>query len=187
MLRVAAQVFLEHGYDRASLNEIAQRLNITKPALYNYFRAKDEILLECYRLGSDQVWASIARIDASTQPGLRKVRHFISDYASLMTRDFGMCLVRVDDRVLRPEDRSKVRGEKRKIEETLRRYLADGIADGSIRSCDTKFAALIIFGALNGIGQWFDASGKVSATTLASRFTDELTASLVVSTSGGNA
>ena len=27
------------------------RLNITKPALYHYFRNKEEVLLECYRLG----------------------------------------------------------------------------------------------------------------------------------------
>ena len=46
------QLFLEQGYHRATLNEVAERLNITKPALYNYFRGKDEILFECWAIGA---------------------------------------------------------------------------------------------------------------------------------------
>ena len=33
------------------MNDVAERLNITKPALYHYFNNKEDILLECYRLG----------------------------------------------------------------------------------------------------------------------------------------
>ena len=180
VLRAAAALFLELGYDRASLNEVAHRLNITKPALYNYFRSKDEILLECYRLGYERVRAGIAAADASTQPGLAKVRRFIHDYASLMTEDFGMCLVRVDDRVLAPEDRARIRAEKRRTDEALRRYLADGVKDGSIRPCDPKISAFLMFGALHGIGHWFDPAGELSTAALAGRFADELTAGLTV-------
>ncbi|MGD5575228.1 helix-turn-helix domain-containing protein, partial [Xanthomonas citri pv. citri] len=35
VLRAAVQLFLEQGYHRVTLNEVADRLNITKPALYN--------------------------------------------------------------------------------------------------------------------------------------------------------
>ena len=52
VLKTAAQLFLEKSYGRTSLNDVAERLNITKPALYHYFRNKEEILLECYRLGT---------------------------------------------------------------------------------------------------------------------------------------
>ncbi len=52
VLATAAQLFLEQSYSRTSLNDVAERLNITKPALYHYFRNKEEILLECYRLGT---------------------------------------------------------------------------------------------------------------------------------------
>jgi AcrR family transcriptional regulator len=47
VLRTAVALFLEQGYHRVTLNDVAERLNITKPALYNYFRGKDEILFEC--------------------------------------------------------------------------------------------------------------------------------------------
>ena len=52
ILATAAQLFLEKSYGRTSLNDVAERLSITKPALYHYFRNKEQILLECYRLGT---------------------------------------------------------------------------------------------------------------------------------------
>src|SRR4051795_5134295 len=55
VLQTAAQLFLEKSYGRTSMNDVAERLNITKPALYHYFHNKEEILLECYRLGTGMI------------------------------------------------------------------------------------------------------------------------------------
>jgi AcrR family transcriptional regulator len=41
---VALELFAERGYDSTSLREIAERLGITKAAVYYHFRSKDEIL-----------------------------------------------------------------------------------------------------------------------------------------------
>ncbi|MCW2946577.1 MAG: putative transcriptional regulator, TetR family, partial [Actinoallomurus sp.] len=35
---VALELFAEHGYDKTSLREIAERLDVTKAALYYHFR-----------------------------------------------------------------------------------------------------------------------------------------------------
>jgi AcrR family transcriptional regulator len=37
VLQTAAHLFLEQGYRRTSMGELAKRLKITKPALYHYF------------------------------------------------------------------------------------------------------------------------------------------------------
>src|SRR5882757_6915056 len=70
VLRTAVQLFLEQGYHRATLNEVAERLNITKPALYNYFGGKDEILFECWAVGQERVDECIAAINAGGGSGL---------------------------------------------------------------------------------------------------------------------
>ena len=44
ILTVANELFTEQGYEGTSLREIADRLGITKAALYYHFRSKDEIL-----------------------------------------------------------------------------------------------------------------------------------------------
>lgn len=42
--QVALELFAEQGYDKTSLREIAERLDVTKAALYYHFKTKDEIL-----------------------------------------------------------------------------------------------------------------------------------------------
>jgi AcrR family transcriptional regulator len=41
---VAVELFAEQGYDKTSLREIAERLGVTKAALYYHFRSKEEIV-----------------------------------------------------------------------------------------------------------------------------------------------
>jgi AcrR family transcriptional regulator len=45
ILDVALDLFTEQGFDGTSLREIAERLGVTKAALYYHFESKDDILL----------------------------------------------------------------------------------------------------------------------------------------------
>src|SRR5882762_9867044 len=42
--KVALELFAEQGYEKTSLREIAERLGVTKAALYYHFRTKDDIV-----------------------------------------------------------------------------------------------------------------------------------------------
>jgi AcrR family transcriptional regulator len=42
--QVAVELFTEHGYEGTSLREIAERLNVTKAALYYHFKSKEDIV-----------------------------------------------------------------------------------------------------------------------------------------------
>ncbi|HEY1740323.1 MAG TPA: helix-turn-helix domain-containing protein, partial [Acidimicrobiia bacterium] len=44
ILAVASELFTDKGYDATSLREIAERLGITKAALYYHFPSKEDIL-----------------------------------------------------------------------------------------------------------------------------------------------
>ena len=39
----AFDLFGEKGYDGASMNELAERVGIAKPSIYNYFKSKEEV------------------------------------------------------------------------------------------------------------------------------------------------
>src|ERR1700728_4027831 len=43
--QVALELFAEQGYERTSLREIAERLGVTKAALYYHFKSKEDIVL----------------------------------------------------------------------------------------------------------------------------------------------
>ncbi len=48
ILDVALQLFNEQGYDKTSLREIAEQLQVTKAALYYHFERKEDILLQLH-------------------------------------------------------------------------------------------------------------------------------------------
>jgi AcrR family transcriptional regulator len=178
VLNTAVQLFLERSYARTSLNDVADRLKITKPALYHYFRSKEEILLECYRLGTAMIEEILNEIASHCGTGLEKVEAFIYSYANVMTVSFGRCVVRLDDGDLSPEALAEVRTYKRKIDRRLRSFIQEGIEDGSITPCDAKIAAFSIAGAVNSICHWYEPKGDLSAEEIAKQFAHTLTQGL---------
>ena len=178
VLRTAVQLFLEQGYHRTTLNDVADRLNITKPALYNYFGGKDEILFECWAIGNERVDDCINEIASGGGTGLARLRKLIVSYAEVMTTDYGKSLVRFDVRDLTEHNRRIVNTAKRKIDRAFRDYIAEGIADGTIKPCDPKLSAFAIAGSLNWIGHWFQPGGPMTAEAIAEEFAIRLTSGI---------
>jgi AcrR family transcriptional regulator len=175
VLKTASQLFLEKSYGRTSMNDVAERLNITKPALYYYFRNKEEILIECYRLGTGLIEETLNDIAAHCGTGIEKVEAFIYSYANVMTVNYGRCVMRLDDADLSSDALAQVRNYKRKIDRRLRSFVQEGIDDGSITPCDAKIAAFSIAGALNWICHWYEPEGALSAEEVATQFARTLT------------
>lgn len=175
VLRTAVRLFLERGFWRTSLSDIAEQLNITKPALYHYFSNKEEIYLACYRWGISLIKTDLERIRAYHGPGLEKVASFIYTYAIIIAGDFGRCVVRQDDRELSAEARAEVRAYKRDVDLCLRSFIQEGINDGTIRPCDVKITAFSIAGAVNSLAHWFKPDAELSAEEVAAAFAKTLT------------
>lgn len=49
LLNVALQLFIEHGYQGTSMEDIASAAGVTRPIVYNHFGSKDGIYLACLR------------------------------------------------------------------------------------------------------------------------------------------
>jgi AcrR family transcriptional regulator len=178
ILETAAQLFLEKGYGRTSMNDVAERLTITKPALYHYFHNKEEILLECYRWGTGLIEDGLNKIAGDCGTGLEKVDAFIYSYANVLTVNFGRCVMRLDEGDLSSKALAEVRTYKRKIDRRLRSFIQEGIEDGSIMPCDPKLAAFAIAGAVNWICMWYEPAGALSAEEIATQFAQTLTQGL---------
>ena len=79
---VALDLFAERGYDATSLREIAERLGVTKAAVYYHFRTKEEILASLF----DEQLAGIDAIvewARRQEPGVARSREIVRRYAAL--------------------------------------------------------------------------------------------------------
>ncbi|MFD3948244.1 TetR/AcrR family transcriptional regulator [Streptomyces sp. NPDC058579] len=72
---VALELFAEQGYEKTSLREIAERLDVTKAALYYHFKTKEDILIGLFQ---DLTRPMDELIEwAQTQPRTLKTRRSI--------------------------------------------------------------------------------------------------------------
>jgi AcrR family transcriptional regulator len=75
--KVALELFAERGYEKTSLREIAERLGVTKAALYYHFRSKEDIVHSF----TDDYFAEVdALLDwARQQPRTEQARQQVLD------------------------------------------------------------------------------------------------------------
>jgi len=88
---VALDVFADRGYERATMQQIAERLGVTRPALYYHYRSKEDILASVH----EQLASSVDELLewANEQPATRATRReLLKRLAELMSgpwRAFG--------------------------------------------------------------------------------------------------
>lgn len=51
ILNTATELFLEKGYKKSKMTEIARKLGVSKGALYQYYKSKDDLLIEAIKSG----------------------------------------------------------------------------------------------------------------------------------------
>ena len=174
VLHVAAQMFNERGFHATSLDDIAARLNVTKPSLYYYVKNKDAILLACVKKGLDM---TLEGIDASRAAGgnaIDQLRACMRTYAEVVTQPFGMCLIRVGDEEVPEPSRTELRRLKSEIDHAFRRLVEQGVQEGVLAPCDPKMAAFVIAGGLSWIGRWYQPQGAYSADQIIEQCTQLL-------------
>jgi len=59
ILAAASQVFLECGFERASMSMICDRLGVSKATLYHYFTSKEELFYEIVAASTDADFESV--------------------------------------------------------------------------------------------------------------------------------
>ena len=81
--QVALELFAEQGYERTSLREIAERLGVTKAALYYHFKSKEDIV----RSFTEDYFAKVDSLIAwgkDQPPSARSGRELLDRYISIV-------------------------------------------------------------------------------------------------------
>ncbi|TCO62515.1 TetR family transcriptional regulator [Actinocrispum wychmicini] len=155
MMTVAEAVFAERGYAASSMDEIAERVGVSKPMLYEYFGSKEGLLVACIR----QVRAELhdltaeAVIDArSPEDALRKGLITFFRFTDEHRRSWDL-LLRTEAAVVGQaavEEIEAVRQEQTKLHIAL---FSAYMPDADARSLEA--AAEILVGACERLSVWY--------------------------------
>ena len=162
VLKAAAAEFLARGYHETTIDDIASRLKVTKPSVYSYVENKEHILVECSRLGYERLDALLMKIDEEPGSALDRLRALFRGYGEYAMDEFGRCLITLSDRAQERENKEFIRSKRADIQTRVKKLVAAGIEDGSIRPCRASHVSEILVATFNGLHAWFKPSGDLS-------------------------
>jgi len=183
ILRKAAGVFLERGYDGASMEEIARKAGLTKPGLYYHFKSKTELLFAVMTFAMDELERETFATIAKASDAMEKLRTILHTHARLMTREKDRAftlLISTELDALDPEDRRIV---VKRLESYRMLILADLeqlASEGRLRpGVLPPVAAHTLIGMVAWLSFWYRAEGRLPGAAIADCVTEMALASVV--------
>lgn len=174
ILRIAAQLFAQRGYEGTSLDMIAEQMGMHKATLYHYVRSKEEVLYYCLVKSFENLDEVVEKMQDRSIPTLERLRFFATSLAHAQNNDFGRCLVIVGLRPLTGDASVDIRRFQRRLDNTVRDLITEGIASGDIKPCAPALLSAMLFGMLNWVPQWYHADGKFSLDDVVDTFMNAL-------------
>jgi TetR/AcrR family transcriptional regulator, cholesterol catabolism regulator len=177
VLRTAARIIGLRGFRQATLSDIAEALDMTRPALYHYAGSKDELFAQCAAIAAEQLESALDAAHREAN-GLAQLHSFFVRYAEITCDDFGRCFVLVDRSEMTPDQSVRSRDSQLRIGRAVADMARTGMHDGSMRNCDPVAVSRALFGIFNGMARWYQPKKGRSPSKIAveflSLFTDGL-------------
>jgi AcrR family transcriptional regulator len=185
ILRAAARLFQQQGYDGTSMNDIAAALKLSKGGLYHHFQSKDEILFNLMSHAMDiteeQVIAPVKAI-ANPEDRLRAlIRLHIG--VVLKERDREITVMLHENHPLTPALRKRINARKKDYVHFVENLIAEvqnnaqnarggSNAGASKKTVTPRAAAFALLGMINWIYQWYRPDGSLKEESLVQQYTE---------------
>jgi TetR/AcrR family transcriptional regulator, cholesterol catabolism regulator len=179
ILRTAARLFQQRGYDATSMNDVAAALKLSKGGLYHHFQSKDEILYEimnhAMEITQERVLNPVRGI-ADPEDRLRTLIRLHIEVV-LSPRDREITVMLHENHPLPPALRKRINSRKKDyihflenlMEEVQNNAQQSRRAGGKV---SPRAAAFALLGMINWIYQWYKPEGELQAKNLIPQFAD---------------
>ncbi len=178
ILRSAGAAFSRQGFSSATMEEIAEALDMTKGNLYYYFRSKQELLYFCQRFSLERLLDEAQQILAEPLPRPVQLHQLIVSQIRCMLDELSASSAHIEFRGLPADQLKEIITRRDEYEAMLRRLVQQGIDSGDFYEQDARVAVWAILGAINWTVQWFSPQGDLSVEEVADDFAFFLTSSL---------
>ncbi|HZH51203.1 MAG TPA: TetR/AcrR family transcriptional regulator [Microvirga sp.] len=171
----SAELFAEHGYDRASMSKIAEACGVSKANLYHYYKDKEELLFDVIRFHLEELLEVVEAVDRPDLAPETRLKELIAALLEAYRDADAEHNVQINGLRLLSSDRQ---AELKGMERELVRIFSDAVAGVAPQLKGTKLlkpVTMSLFGMINWHYLWFKDGGEVTRANYA-----ELVAQLIV-------
>lgn len=161
ILNAAKNVFLSKGFALTTMNDIADKSDLSRRTLYHYFRSKEEVSLAAAEMTLERLLLDIQDRVSREKTGMNKLLVMLKSYRTMFETEPGNFQYIVNfPNIARAIDKDNDSLKQclatiRELTDLVGDFLEEGTNDGTIRriEADQKNAAVVLVSMVNSIMQ----------------------------------
>jgi AcrR family transcriptional regulator len=164
--------FAEKGFEKASMESIAKRANLSKGGVYHHFKSKDEILLSAIKKVAEParlILDQIVDVGSSTA----KLKAYITGYLkywSKHSKELIFTYASISKSLLNSQFFEPFEDYASETIDALEKIYRDGIENQEFKHHDCKGRALALCVALDGVTMYLHSSKKLRFSEIIENF-----------------
>lgn len=179
--RLAAELFLEHGFDAVSVRDLAEAAGVTLPTLYWYIGSKHQLLVDIYESMQAENLERFLAVEATEAPADQKLRALVREILDLQLEHRAEAGVyhREHARLDAAYQESQI-PIRRRIDDIVKGVLDAGVREGLWGDSHALVGRMLFWANPNFFNSWFRPEGRMSINETADQVADFLIAGLKV-------
>ena len=171
ILRAAADLFRERGYQASTVDHIAARLGMSKASLYTHFRAKEEMLAAISRETIEAFTRDLGLVLASRLGPDEKLRRIVRQHVRFVIANRSFLTVFFGEEANLPARFARsLAAQKDRYDKGVERIVAEGIRSGVSRDVPPRLVVFAILGMVNWVHKWYNPAGRWGAEEISAAF-----------------
>ncbi|GAA4144107.1 TetR family transcriptional regulator [Leifsonia shinshuensis] len=167
ILEVAVAAFNEHGYDATSIGMLAERLGLSKSAIYHHVASKDELLALALDEALDGLEGALRSAEETTGTAAERLAQVLRGAVLVLTDRLPYVTLLLRVRGNTEVERAALQ-RRRAFDHAVAALVAEARDEGSLRvDADPGVVARLLFGMINSLTEWYDPAGPVPPDELA--------------------
>jgi AcrR family transcriptional regulator len=163
IIEEATILFFDEGYAGTTIEAIADRLQVTKPFIYSYFKNKEAILAAVCETGISEaleVLQSALSTDGTYRDILIQTLWQVGDI--VIKRQACVVTYLREIKKLNPKDAARILQKRKEFDHKIAKLIDDGTSAGEFDLGPRAMDAIWIGGLISWLPVWFSAAGKLS-------------------------
>lgn len=162
ILNAALYLFSSRGYEKTSMSDVADAVNMTKGGIYHYISKKEDLLVRIHNQMADAFIRTFRKSAEISEEPEARLSYWIEAHTRLM-KDYKhhiKIFFNELDSLQNTEKLHTIIGKRDSIFELLQTIIKTGQKQKVFRTdLQPKIISFLIFGMINWFYQWYDPDG----------------------------
>jgi len=176
LLQAAADVFSEKGYDKTSLADIAERIDMRGPSLYHYVKTKEDLFIRCANEMLDANFANLEKARDSEGTPLQRLQYMY--YVQILGQldEFYPKYIPLFINVTSTEPRliAHIAEMRKKHIKYFIDLAEEAVASGELKGEQWRLGLRLAAGSLSALYQWYQPNGELTPEKMADKIATSL-------------